>query len=144
MGQDQELKRSAGWELRLSQFLKDLESTPFQWGENDCALMSANGVQAVTGVDVAAEFRGQYSTKSQAAAIIAQHGDLEGLITYCMGFGPDENWRTAARGDVVVVDTQGQMAAGIVDDTGQRIAVITTNNRLERLSVKKALKVWRY
>ncbi len=40
---------------------------PFQWGENDCALFACDLVEAATGVDYAAPFRGRYRTAAGAA-----------------------------------------------------------------------------
>lgn len=54
--------RRLNWHQHLAQTLQAAMTRPFSWGEHDCCLFAADCVQAVTGVDVAADFRGTYTT----------------------------------------------------------------------------------
>jgi len=40
------------------------------WGTNDCALFAANAILAITGTDIASDFRGKYSDEAGAFALI--------------------------------------------------------------------------
>jgi len=63
--------RSKHWATRAyHQFLVNARSLPFAWGSHDCALFSANGIEAMTGVDIASEFRGIYTDETSAKVAI--------------------------------------------------------------------------
>jgi hypothetical protein len=98
------MPRAENWPRRLDIWVNSCRSTAFAWGSHDCCLMAANGVYEITGVDIAATYRGTYSTQEEAAAIIESAGGLEPLVqSACEPLG----WtRTkpalARRGDLVV------------------------------------------
>lgn len=138
-----ELIRKEGWEIALSQFLHARRKARFVWGENDCVLFPADAVQAITGVDPAAAGRG-YKTEAEANAILAGLGTLDNLITSGMGFPPHTNARMAKRGDVVIMEINGQKTGGIVDDSGQKLVCVTLKNGLMRLPLSRATRVWSY
>lgn len=94
------LVRFPDWPQRLAAALESRAHTPFAWGRNDCAIFAADMVQAVTGQDFAAAFRGKYRSKKASAAMLKAHGwkDLEALADDMLGRG-SENLR---RGDVVL------------------------------------------
>lgn len=50
------------WPERLSETIAAARGTPFAYGAHDCCLFAADCIQAVTGVDVAADWRGRYDT----------------------------------------------------------------------------------
>lgn len=50
------------WGPRLTMYLRDASREPFGYGSSDCALFAAGAVQAITGQDLAADFRGKYAT----------------------------------------------------------------------------------
>ena len=53
------LKRAEHWATRaFYEFLLSRAHTPFVWGKTDCALFCADGIKAITGVDIASDFRG--------------------------------------------------------------------------------------
>lgn len=73
------LHRFTDWPKRLAVFLASRRYAPFEWGANDCCTFSCDGIIAITGTDVAKEFRG-YSTEAGAVELIAQHGSIEALV----------------------------------------------------------------
>lgn len=55
----------------------------FQWGGqggDDCLMFCASWVAHVTGIDPVEEFRGTYSTREEAFALIASHGGIVALV----------------------------------------------------------------
>lgn len=130
------MTRYPNWPHRLNAFIMDRVSAPFEWGSSDCCLFAADAVLAMTGVDLAENFRG-YHTAAEAARLTAKHGDVEGLATLALGEPIDP--RFAKRGDVVLIETQGRLALAVclgVDWIGQG----------ERASVSgpmtSAIKAW--
>ncbi len=55
--------RLVNWEARLSAYIASVARTGFAYGRHDCALFAAGGVDALTGTDPAAAWRGRYTTE---------------------------------------------------------------------------------
>ena len=58
--------RVEGWEKILHDTLETMKERPFVWGTFDCCLFAADIVQALTGVDYAAGYRGTYHSEAEA------------------------------------------------------------------------------
>lgn len=73
---------------RLVRVILDAASRPFTWGENDCALFAAACVEAQTGIDLGAQFRGRYDDAEGARWMISEAAGaagLKGLVTRYLG-----------------------------------------------------------
>jgi hypothetical protein len=51
------------WPERLSKTIAAARGTPGGWGTHDCCTFGADCILAVTGVDVAADWRGKYDSE---------------------------------------------------------------------------------
>lgn len=67
-------ERLPDWEARLSEWIVANRSREFAWGEWDCILMACSAVEALTGEDPAAEYRGRYSDAHGAAKALRKLG----------------------------------------------------------------------
>lgn len=94
------LTRLPDWPQRLDAAIEAARSRCFAYGEFDCYLFAADTVLAITGVDLAASFRGQYDSPVSAARILAGYGSMEAIATSLLG-EPVHPAR-ARRGDVVL------------------------------------------
>lgn len=94
------MTRYPDWERRLSEFLQTNSERPFVWGQWDCILMAASCVNAMTGVDVAARYRGQYSNQTGAREMLRELGEGTLLRTVNAVFQPKKVSRVQ-RGDLV-------------------------------------------
>lgn len=104
--------RRVNWHQYLAQTLQAAMTRPFSWGEHDCCLFAADCVQAMTGTDPAAEFRGTYRTAVGAKkAILARAVSLTALIDEVL---PRVDARLVQRGDVVLFDGPQGETLGIV------------------------------
>lgn len=94
------MARFPDWPQRLSRAIEARRRLPHAWGSNDCALFAADLVAAQTGQDFGAPFRGRYSDREGADAILASlgHGDLADLVDSCLPRGEGR----PQRGDVVL------------------------------------------
>ena len=143
MGCSYQIKRRDNWPILLAQFLRERKDCPFVWGANDCTLFTAAAIEAITGLDPAADWRGQYESREGAYKVLEQFGGLEAAVTHVIGILPETNIRLASRGDIVMIEEDGALAIGIVDESGRRIAVMTMTG-IARVSLKRALCAWRY
>lgn len=106
-----DVTRRGDWEAALAHYLAQCEGKPYAYGSHDCALFAAGAVMAMTGTDIAAEFRGKY--RSQAGSVRALRtigaGTLEATIDaklepVAVGF--------AQRGDLVLHEGAVGVSAG--------------------------------
>lgn len=122
------LIRVQHWDTRAyHDFLMARAHTPFAWATNDCAMFAADGVLAITGVDIAADFRGKYSTEAQALAAIesiAGGSTIADAAAWCAAKHDMAEWPhalLARRGDLVVAADSGRLIAGLVHLNGREI-----------------------
>jgi hypothetical protein len=141
------MTRAHDWEIRLSEFLVENQDKPFVWNENDCCTFACNAALAMTGVDLAADFRGRYDSDLSAARVIiafTSGGDLEDLaVKVAQQFGLEEVAPLfARRGDIVLVPEEtpnGRKALAIVGMDGW--SLVGPGPR--RYELKDALRAWR-
>ncbi|MEM7751806.1 MAG: hypothetical protein AAF230_00235 [Pseudomonadota bacterium] len=108
-----ELTRLSDWRLRLVAYLELCARAPFEEGQHDCALFLAGGVEAMTGVDYAAEFRGAYSTTKAGIKLLRARG-FRNHVALAQHHLPEKPIAFANEGDGAVVPTDGIDALGIV------------------------------
>lgn len=96
-----QLTRLPDWPERLSEIIDAARYKPFVWGEHDCCLFAMDCVQAMTGVDLAAPYRG-YKGKKQGLMVLKENGGLRGIAeTVARKFNIAEiDPAFAGRGDV--------------------------------------------
>jgi hypothetical protein len=64
------MTRLPQWIERLEWFLSENRERRFEYGSFDCGLFVCDCIQAMTGVDVAADFRGRYHSREEAVSLI--------------------------------------------------------------------------
>jgi hypothetical protein len=147
-------KRQQHWATRgYHNFLLDRADTKFAWGVHDCALFAADGIQAMTGVDIASDFRGKYSDEPSSIEAIktvtgVDNPTIEDAAAYCAnkhGMAERKYPLMAQRGDLVVVEDSGRLIAGLIHLSGRHI-VAAGENGLKRIlvtptNIKRAWKV---
>ncbi len=112
--------RRADWEQALNQALEQHAATPFAWGSWDCVHFVAAVVEAMTGADPLADYRGAYASEAEAWALLSERdGNLRQACR--RAFGGMIRPAFARRGDVVLM--RGGMAAGVC--VGARAAFVS-------------------
>lgn len=97
------MDRLPDWPARLVEFVEARHARAFSWGESDCCLFVSDGVEAITGADPAARWRGLYSSEKGARRVLRDNGGVVGLAS--LAFGAPVVAALAGRGDVVLIDT---------------------------------------
>lgn len=122
--------------------------SPFKWGQNDCALFAADAIQAITGVDIADDFRGTYKSEKsamKAIASVAGGSTLADAAAYCAskhGLEEHQYPLMAKRGDLVIVRNKDEKEiAGIVGLNGRPIA--PGESGLVRFRITDVVRAWR-
>lgn len=99
---------------KLTAYLAEVARTPFAEGQHDCALFAAGAVKAMTGRDLAAEWRGRYTTTRGGIRILRKAGYENHIALAASLFRRTEAPRI---GDLAVVRTEEGPALGIVQGT---------------------------
>lgn len=127
------------WPQILADFIAAADR-PFCWGTWDCGLLAADCVQAMTGVDIAAEFRGRYTTARGARRVMrGSMAEMMARVSHTYGM-PEIRPAMAQRGDMVMVDTPLGDALGIC--VGARVACAGPDG-LAMLPLSAARCAWR-
>lgn len=159
------LQRTPTWATcELHDFLMERAEEPFAWGKNDCCLFPADAILAMTGVDIAEDFRGKYG-KSRASAMSAVRAVLGGAkpgdaVAWPAGFRPTvgsavawcaakygleelEHPLCAQRGDLVVLaNADGEEMGGLVGLSGREIVTVGPDG-LVTFSIERVKRAWR-
>ncbi|WP_263378698.1 DUF6950 family protein [Granulicella paludicola] len=143
------IKRTEHWATReLDQYLRDHAKDEFRWGVQDCCLFAANSIEAMTGVDIADDFRGKYNTQAQAFALIKSltgGATVADAAAHCATKHGLTEWSSpllAQRGDLVVIQDGDQLIAGIVHLNGRHVISIGAGG-LKRLSIRNVTRAWK-
>ncbi|MCH8196464.1 MAG: hypothetical protein IH904_00135 [Proteobacteria bacterium] len=117
------IRRFEDWPARLGDALAAAAGTPFEFGKHDCCLAVCDVILAITGTDLAADYRG-YEGEAEALAVLRKHRGVVGIMeaTAARHAIPEVPPGLAQRGDMVIIDKDGDKALAIVDMTGSRVA----------------------
>ena len=127
-----------GWEMKLAEAVNAALDTPFAWGSHDCVLFAADVTLALTGVDYAEPFRFTYGSARGAARVAARNGGIRAIVGKALG---DEiPVYEAMRGDVVMIEQDGEPALGIC--LGM-VCACAAPVGLTRVPMEYAVTAWR-
>lgn len=97
------MQRLEDWPTRLAEFIEARRERAFSWAESDCCLFVCDAIEAMTGIDPGARWRGLYSTEKGARRVLRDNGGVSGIAATVLG--PAVPSALAGRGDVVLIDT---------------------------------------
>jgi hypothetical protein len=139
--------RLLGWADRLRNYLLAQQDTPFAYGSFDCLSFAAGAVEALTGINIMARFRGTYTTHLGAMRIAHRVYGCRTVPDVLAAMMQEQGWSEvpptfAQRGDVVLVAINDDLVVGIMHPNG-REAVITTNQGLWRVPLSSVRRAWK-
>lgn len=117
------MNRLPSWRSALHAYLHEVWRKPLVWGEYDCALFSAGGVEVMTGEDFSAPYRGRYKTLAGGLRLLKKHG-FDSHADLAASLFEEIHPSMAQVGDLAAVKVAdaGLYALGIVQ--GSRIYVL--------------------
>ena len=130
--------RVADWPSVLAAFLKQKQSAEFNWGTNDCCLFAADAIQAITGIDNAPEFRGKYTTALGSVRALKRYGAGDIKSTFTAKFGEPKGRLSAMRGDIALVNVNGEHIVGVVFGD----IYVLSDSGLATLPLGRAMCIW--
>jgi hypothetical protein len=140
------MKRLENWHGLLSDFLLARMHQPFVWGGQDCCLFACDAILAMTGVDVATQFRGKYTDPVEAAHLLRQL-DCYGIDEMAEWIAEAYDCREippafAQRGDVALLRELERYSLGVVSLDGTEI-IAPGPDALASVGLLRALRAWR-
>lgn len=113
------LTRVPDWDRALPLVIERHMALPGEWGVSDCMIVAGDAIEAVTGVDPMAPYRGRYKTEAGAARLMRKNGceTVDDFLRKVFGLAPVGRLM-AQRGDVGTVMQGGQLTAGVVTERG--------------------------
>jgi hypothetical protein len=135
------MKKHEHWHTRkFDPFLREREKIPFAWGTNDCCIFAADAILANTGIDIADDFRGKYTTQLGALKTIREvtgGTSVADAAAHCAakhGLIEHEHPLNAKRGDLVLIENGGALIAGVIHLNGMHVISVSETG-LVRLPV---------
>ena len=111
------LIRLPDWRTRLHQYLCIARTRPLRPGHHDCCLFGAGAIEAMTGVDLAAPYRGRYTTFAGGRRVLRRDGYADHMALIAAHL-PEAHVSTALAGDIAILPTEDGPAVGVVGDGG--------------------------
>lgn len=134
------LSRHPKWRASLCAFLSSVSRAEYKPGQHDCALFAAGAIQAMTGEDLAAEFRGQYQSIGDGYALLREKG-FDGPVEFAAAHFEEIEPLFAQVGDLAVVDGDDSDALGIVQGSQVYVLRLDGPGRVDLTDVKRAFRV---
>lgn len=136
------LKRHKDWRARLSAYVETCRTTPYDPGKHDCVLFAAGCIEAMTGVDLAAGWRGNYSTITEAIRAFRKAGYVN-LLDLAEQHFEEVPVGRALSGDIAIIESDDDIGwnAGVFN--GEVVFVLRVDGigLLHRDRVAKAYRV---
>jgi len=111
--------RVPGWDRALEDIATAHVSITPEWGVSDCLMTAADAIEAVTGENPLAVFRGKYKTEAGAARKMRANGceNVRDVFDTYLQLEP-VNRLSARRGDVGVMLINDEYVAGFICGSG--------------------------
>lgn len=136
------MKRFTFWRTALFDYVHASAPKPFRWGEHDCGLFAAGAVQAMTGEDFAADFRGRYTSLGSGLRQLRKAG-FDNHAEMAASLLHEIHPSMAQIGDIAAINVEGHIALGIFQ--GERIYVLRPGaagiGTVLRLDAERAFRV---
>lgn len=141
------MQRLPNWQSALEIFITEHRADAFSYGSFDCCLFPADAVLVMTGVDLAAPFRGKYNSRRSAIAAMREYagaGSVKATIEKAAAAHemPEVSIMKAGRGDMVLLKRPSDWSLGIIAMNGLEVTVLTKNG-LENTPLDSSMRAWR-
>lgn len=133
------LARLPDWQPRLHRWLLTVPGQPIRPGRHDCCLFMAGAIAAQTGVDLAAPWRGRYTTMAGGRRVLRKHG-YDDHVALVADHLPEGHVSQALAGDIAIVPTEEGPAGGVVQ--GGAVYVLGQDGRLALVPMQPVMRLF--
>ena len=133
--------RHEDWAERLADYLAEAARWSFKQGLYDCGHFAAGAVEAMTGVDHLAPYKGRYESVRGYLRLLKDDG-YDSVGAFCTAaLGEPISVLLAQRGDVVMTEQDGLEALGVCN--GQNAVFLSRMGGLVELPMADCSQAWR-
>jgi hypothetical protein len=137
------MKRLWDWNSRLQAYLDKVRHLPYEEGIHDCALFGAGVIQAETGEDVAAPYRG-YKTIPEGVRRLKKMG-FDNHVELAASLLPEIHPSEAAIGDLCAFEVDDPLGWALGVSGGERAHVLRPADKgmgtIDTFSAKRAFRI---
>ncbi|KKL24189.1 hypothetical protein LCGC14_2417810, partial [marine sediment metagenome] len=140
------------WPTRLDKYFEDCADNKFEYGVFDCAIFIADGILAMTGVDIIQEQRGKYKNEVEAKSliriIIPNSNSIQAAFDLIIRLVVKENKfkevdrNFAQRGCLVLLDEMLNNSLGLLGLDGRQIYCPHPEEGLFILPIHHGCQFW--
>ncbi|WP_370286930.1 DUF6950 family protein [Pseudooceanicola nanhaiensis] len=134
------MKRLSDWRSRLAAYIAVSFERPLRPGRFDCALFAAGAIEAMTGEDPAADWRGSYSTIEGGISALRAAGHTD-HVAFAAALFDEVPVAHARLGDLAVVPEGDRAGLGVVQ--GARVYVLHISGGLGTVPLIAAERAFR-
>lgn len=136
----QKLERLPNWHARLTHFILEVRNIPLIYGKHDCMLFPAGAIWAMTGVDLAKEYRERYSTALEGMQLLRNAG-YRSQYEYIRKNFEEVHPAFAKVGDIALVKNEKNvLVGGIIQGEG---IFVLSNKGLILVQREKAVRTYK-
>jgi hypothetical protein len=136
------MKRYEDWDVRLFEEVEKVKNIPFAYGVHDCALLASHLAYVMTGVDIAGDVRGTYTTAFGALRCLKRVYGVDNLADLVGQYFPAIPVAKASRGDVVLLITRETPSGALGIVLGDK-AIFPGPSKCEFVNVSECNQAWR-
>lgn len=134
--------RLSDYRSRVFEVINKHERQPFRYGVNDCALFGADIVEAITGVDPAAQWRGKYRSAAGGLRLMKDAG-YKNQAEWLEKHGERVETPFAQFGDIAVLKASTDIAGNALGVVGGGFIIGMSKNGLVRVGLDQAVACYR-
>lgn len=118
-------ERREDWRKRLGAYVAGLRAEPYAFGRQDCWLFVCGAVEAMTGVDHAAQHRGRYKTARGAIGRVLKPIGAKDMCEVAGHYFDAIEPINAQIGDVMAIPTDDVFGFSLGILNGEQVLVVT-------------------
>ncbi|MBZ9852790.1 hypothetical protein LB566_03205 [Mesorhizobium sp. CA13] len=128
------------WDRRLARVTEKHLAMAGEWGVSDCLQTAGDAVEAVIATNPFAEVAGKYKTEPGAARMLRRRGfaNVEEALASLFAKMPR---LMARRGDLVVVERNGDLCAGYICEYGAAVKTEAGLTFVPQTEIRSAFRV---
>lgn len=134
------MDRLPNWRSRLTAYIDASFHRPLRPGRFDCGLFAAGAVEAMTGVDPAADLRGKYTCMDGIQQILSDAGHAD-HVAFVASLFEEMPVAMARVGDLAAVPQEDRYGLGVVQ--GAEIYVLHVKGGLGTVPLTSAERAFR-
>lgn len=116
--------RKEDWRRHLRTYIDGIRYEPYALGQQDCWMLVAGAIEAMTGVDLAASQRGKYKSAKGALGIV-KRAKARNMADFAALHLEEQHPIQAQIGDVMAMPTDDAFGFSLGILNGERVLVVT-------------------